>query len=77
MTSITIRNVPPEVRNELASRAARAGQSLQEHLRAQLIELASRPTVGDLLERARARARATATYLSVEEVLADRDADRT
>lgn len=76
MPSITVRNVPPEVRDELAARAARAGQSMQEHLRAQLIELASRPSVEDLLQRARARARATESYLSVEEILADRDADR-
>jgi plasmid stability protein len=37
-TSITIRNVPEEVRDELASRAALAGRSLQEHLRSELIE---------------------------------------
>jgi len=76
MPSITIRNVPPDVRDALAVRAARAGQSLQEHLRGELIEIASRPLVADLVHRARARARATESYLSVEEILADRDADR-
>ncbi len=32
--AITVRGVPDEVRDELAARAARAGQSLQEYLRA-------------------------------------------
>ena len=45
MTSITVRNVPDDVRDELAARAARAGRSLQEHLRVELIQLASRPSV--------------------------------
>lgn len=77
MPSITVRDVPPEVRDELAARAARAGQSLQEHLRAQLIELASKPSVHEIMERARARVRATDSRFSAEEILEDRDADRT
>ena len=36
--AITIRDVPDEVRDELAARAARSGQSLQEYLRAVLVE---------------------------------------
>jgi plasmid stability protein len=32
-TSVTIRNVPDETRNELAARAALTGRSLQEYLR--------------------------------------------
>jgi antitoxin FitA len=54
MPAITVRNIPDDVRNELAARAARAGQSMQEYLREQLVELASRPTVSDLLARIRA-----------------------
>ena len=57
MPSITVRNVPDDVRDELAARAARAGQSLQEHLRAELIELARKPSVADLIEGARSRTR--------------------
>lgn len=76
MTSITIRDVPDEVRDELAARAAREGRSLQEHLRAELIELARRPSVGDVLRRARARKHATDTHLSAEQILTFRDADR-
>jgi len=77
MASITIRNVPDEVRDELAARAARAGRSLQEHLRAELIELARDPSPEDLLEQIRARKRETGTRLTPEEILAYRDADRT
>ena len=76
MPSITIRNVPPDVRDELAARAARVGKSLQEHLRAELIDLARRPTVAELMDRARERARATQSYLAADEILADRNADR-
>ena len=43
MVAITIRDVPPETRDELAARAARSGRSLQEFLRGQLVDLAARP----------------------------------
>jgi antitoxin FitA len=74
--SITIRNLPDAARNELAARAATAGQSLQEYLRAQLIELASRPDVNTVLARIAERKRQTKTDLSAAQILADRDADR-
>jgi len=77
MPSITVRNVPPDVRDELAARAARAGRSLQEHLRAELIELARKPSVPDLLAAARSRTRATSSRLPAERVLGHLDADRT
>jgi len=41
--TITIRNVPDSVRNELAARAAMKGCSLQEFLLHELVDLASRP----------------------------------
>lgn len=74
--ALTIRNVPESVRDELAARAARSGRSLQEYLAAQLADLASRPSVEDVLARARARATAAGHELDVADVLADRDADR-
>jgi plasmid stability protein len=74
--AVTIRNVPDEVRNELAARAARSGRSLQEYLLAQLVEMASRPTVEEVIERAQARAKATNTRLRVEDIISDLDADR-
>jgi plasmid stability protein len=77
MPSITVRDVPSEVRDELAARAARSGRSLQEHLRAELIELARKPSVHDVLERARARTRTTSSRLAADRILDLRDADRT
>lgn len=76
MPAITIRNVPDEVRDELAARAARAGQSLQEYMRAQLIEISTKPSMHEIMERARTRVRATGSRYPIEEILEDRDADR-
>jgi hypothetical protein len=67
--SITIRNVPTEVRNELAARAARSGQSLQEYLLATLVSLAGRPDVRTVIERARERVRRTGVGLTSEQIL--------
>ena len=74
--SVTIRDVPDETHAELTARAALAGRSLQEYLRTQLIELASRPDVETLMARVRERKRRTGTRLSVEAILRERDADR-
>lgn len=76
MPAVTIRDVPPDVRDELASRAARSGRSLQEYLRAQLIELAARPDPEALLERIRERKRRTGTTLPGEEIVRQLDVDR-
>ena len=73
---MTIRDVPDGVRDELAARAARAGQSLQEYVRAQLTALAERPSPEQLWDRVEHRIRATGTRLSAEAILKARDADR-
>jgi plasmid stability protein len=73
---MTIRDVPDETRAELAARAARAGQSLQEYVRAQLMALAERPSPDMLWNRVQHRVMATGTRLSGEEILELRDADR-
>jgi plasmid stability protein len=75
-TSITIRDVPDDVRDELASRAALAGRSLQEHLRAEIIELARRPSATALMARVRERKRATGSRLPAKRILEHRDRDR-
>jgi plasmid stability protein len=75
-TSITVRDVPDETRNELASRAARSGRSLQEYLRLQLVEFASRPEIAATLETVRERKRRTGSRLPSESILAARDSDR-
>lgn len=74
--AITVREVPDEVRDELAARAARMGQSLQEYLRSMLVNTATRPTAEDVIARARARVAATGTRLDTDSILAARDADR-
>lgn len=74
--SITIRNVPDETGNELAARAAATGRSLQEYLRAQLIELARRPDPEVFVARLRERKRAAGTRLSREAILQHLEADR-
>lgn len=76
MPSITVRDVPADVRDELAARAARAGRSLQEHLRAELIELAQKPSVDEVLERARSRSGTISSRLPAKLILKHRDADR-
>jgi len=74
--SVTIRDVPDETRDELAARAARAGQSLQEYLRAQLTQLAAKPSPDQFWARVRARVETTGTHMTAEQILAARDADR-
>jgi antitoxin FitA len=71
-----IRDVPDETRDELAARAARAGQSLQEYVRAQLTALAHRPSPEDPWARVQQRVEATGTRLAAEAILEARDADR-
>jgi plasmid stability protein len=74
--AITVRDIPDDVRDELAARAARAGKSLQEYLRAMLIDSAARPPVDDVIARARARVTTTGSRIDAEAILAARDADR-
>jgi antitoxin FitA len=75
-TSITVRDVPDQTRDELASRAALSGRSLQEYLRAKLIELARQPDAEVLIARVRARKAASASILPRDRILAYRDEDR-
>jgi plasmid stability protein len=73
---INIRGVPERVRDELASRAALAGKSMEEYLRGELERLASRPTIDAWLEQVRKRKRASQTRVSARQILEQRDADR-
>lgn len=56
--TITVRNVPDDVRDELAARAARSGRSLQEYLSLQLRHLAQTPSAAEAITRARLNAQA-------------------
>jgi plasmid stability protein len=73
---INIRNVPKEVRDELASRAALQGKSMQEFLRTELVRLAARPSLDAWLMQVRKRKRATESRVSVKQILQSRNADR-
>lgn len=74
--SITIRDVPNQTKDELAARAARSGRSLQEYLRGQLIDLAAKPDINQLLDRVSARKRVTGSELSADAIVEHRDVDR-
>lgn len=73
---ITIRDVPEDVRDEIAARAARARQSMQEFLRGELARMAARPTIDVWLEQVRERKRAAATSVKRRDILRARDVDR-
>ena len=73
--SITIRNVPNDVRDELATRAARAGQSLQEYLSLTLRHAAEKPDLATALDQIRAQAR-TFPPVTMEQILDALHADR-
>ena len=76
MTTITIRNVPEHVRNELAARAARRGQSLQEFMLRQVTEVAEQQEMEDWIAQVRENRRHMRSGVTIESILADRDADR-
>ena len=53
--AVQIREVPDDVHATLRARAAAAGMSLSEYLRDEVVQLARRPTVAEVLARATAR----------------------
>ena len=75
MPSIQIKDVPPEAHAVLRQRAAAAHQSLQEYLRARLIEEASTPTVEEIMARAGGRAGGSVQFASAVKALRE-DRDR-
>lgn len=62
MPSVQIKDVPDDTHAVLRQRAAAAHQSLQEYLRARLIDEASRPTLDEVLERASGRAGGSVSF---------------
>ena len=53
--SIQIRNVPTDVHTTLRARAAAASLSLSDYLLAEIVRIAERPPVADVLARASSR----------------------
>lgn len=74
--SMTIRHVPEEWRDELAARAAKQRQSLQEFMLSQIEGIVARPPLDLVVERARERVRASKSSVTVDDILESRDADR-
>ena len=73
--NIQVRDVPDDVHRVLVSRAAAVGLSLTAYLRAELIRVAERPPVADVLARASARHGGAATDEIVAAVRSGRDRD--
>jgi plasmid stability protein len=63
-TSITIGEVPDEVRDEIVARAAVCGCSVEEYIRDELIALARRPSAAVWMARVRARKEALQNELA-------------
>jgi plasmid stability protein len=76
MPSITIRDVPADVRDKLAARAAAEGRSMQQYLVKELTRLVERPTNREIFERAQRRARRAGLNVTTEDILDALDADR-
>jgi antitoxin FitA len=70
MALIQIRDVPEHVRDELARRAAAAGQSMQGYLLGELSKLAERPDMAEIVRRAQDRARATGSTVTMDDAVA-------
>jgi len=73
---VTIRNVPEEVRDELASRAALQHKSMQEFLLLELERIASKPSIETWLQAVSERKRAAGTRVPASKILGVRDLDR-
>ena len=76
VVKITIRDVPEEMRDELASRASEQGQSLQKYLMGELERILSRPSSAEWLKRVEARKRASGVRIPVSVILEAKDADK-
>lgn len=70
MALIQIRDVPESVRDELARKAAAAGQSMQAYLLGELTRLAERPSMADIVARAQARAKASGSTVTMADAVA-------
>lgn len=75
-TTITIRQVPQDVRNELAARAARSGRSLQEYMLGEVTKLASKPAIEDWTASLVERKRRSGIEVPTQSILDDLHAER-
>jgi plasmid stability protein len=73
VSSLQVRDLPPDVHQVLKERAARAGQSLSEYVGSELAVLAGRPTVAELSDRLRHRGSFEIRPSAAEIIRAERD----
>ena len=73
---ITIKNVPEEVRDELAARAALQRKSMQQFLLEELEWIASRPSATEWVREVREWKKTHGIDVPVSAILNARDADR-
>ena len=71
--SIQIRRVPDRVHRTLRARAAAAGLSLSDYLLQELVRVAERPPVADMLARADGRSEGTSAAKLVGAIRSGRD----
>ena len=73
MPNVQVRDVPPDIHEALIRRAEAAGQSLQQFLVGQLAEIATTPTINEILGRIEQRPKG---QLSATEAIDAIDAER-
>jgi antitoxin FitA len=73
---IQVKNVPDDVHRTLKARAAHAGMTLSDYVLKALSDLASRPTLDEVLDRLEARGRVGKRFDSAAAVRAEREARR-
>jgi hypothetical protein len=71
--NLQVRHVPEEVHRTLKARAAHAGLTLSDYLLAEIVEIARRPTLDELLDRIRERAPPKTPIDSARAVRAERE----
>ena len=76
LVQITIADVPEEVRDKLAKRAALCGQTLEEYLRRELERIVTPPTRGQVMKDVEKRLEASQTYVPGSEIVRIIRADR-
>lgn len=73
---LQVRDVPDDVHAELRRRAAAAGMSLSDFTRQELAQVARRPSLADVLDRAARRAADRLSFAEAREaVTAERPAE--
>jgi len=76
MPNVQIRDVPEDVHEALVRKAELAGQSLQQYLSAQLVTVASTPTVDEVIDLIARRHKGSVSRTSTIAALRDERARR-